>query len=108
MNALQVLGQLALEGAGTDPLASLVAAGPAGAVVALLVTGLLITKRHADDLRANAETWRSAYELERQARTVEHDARVKAEAVAERSLEQGRVLIDVMNKIDAQLARGQV
>lgn len=95
----------ALDGGPTDPLASLVAAGPAGAVVALLVTGLLVTKKHADDLRTAVDTWRGAYELERQARAAEHDARVKAEAVAERSLEQGRVLVDVMTKIESQLAR---
>lgn len=104
--SLAALAALAVETSPIDPVASLLAVGPVGVVVVLIVTGWLITRSHADDLRAVGTEWKRAYEQERHARTVEHEARERAERVAERSLEQGRVLVTLMTKIQDRMDRG--
>lgn len=99
MSMLRAVGDVT----NVDPLGSLLTFGPLGIMVVLILTGYLITKKHADDLRTETTTWRSAYEHERDARRAEHDARLRAEAVAAQSLEQGRILVGLMQKVQDRL-----
>jgi hypothetical protein len=58
----------------------------------LLATGRLVTRREADGLRSDRDTWRTAAERE-------HEARVRQDALAERGEERDKTMLRLLESI---------
>lgn len=76
----------------TSIVDTLIASGPTGLVLVLIISGLLVTKKHLDDIREDRNTWRSAYEKE-------HEARLYAEKASEMLIEQGKLAVTLLKEI---------
>lgn len=76
----------------TTVVDTLIASGPTGLVLVLIITGLLVTKRHLDDIREDRDAWRTAY-------SKEHEARLLAERTGELIIEQGQVAVNLLKEI---------
>lgn len=76
---------------------TLIASGPTGLVLVLIITGLLVTKRHLDDIREDRNAWRTAYEKE-------HEARLHAERTGEMAIEQGQIAVTLLKEIRQRTA----
>lgn len=75
------------------------AGGLLAVVVLLILTGRLVPYRLLKDVRAEAERWRQAYELER-------DARQRLAEHAEAGIEAARTTTAVLRALPAPAAEG--
>lgn len=83
--------------AGLDPLAVISTWGPAGVLVVLLITGVLVTKRELDKADRVSEQWRVAFQTEQTAHIKTREALAVAEdraSVAQPLAETGRRLLE--------------
>lgn len=64
-----MIGYLAAEATSNSPdvMSTILQWGPAGVVLALLLSGLLVTKGSHEDVKTERARWQEAYEKERQA-----------------------------------------
>lgn len=70
------LAEAAVDGGGAAPeyISSLLQWGPAGVVIILIVSGVLVTKGHLEQTKTERDQWRAAYEKERDAHEQTRDA----------------------------------
>jgi hypothetical protein len=64
--------------------------GVLGVLVLLLLLGLVVPKPNVDDVKADRDMWRSAYETESQAHQTTRDALAAANERAEAAVETAR------------------
>lgn len=102
-----MLSQLAAEVA-ADPFdwaATLLQWGPPGVVIALLLSGVLITKGNHDDVKAERDRWRAAYEKECAAHDETRKALVEAGQAAAAAVETARTTTGLLSHLGHPPAR---
>lgn len=79
----------------TDLTSALLAYGPGGLMLALVVFGLLVPRGQLTDMRKDRDEWKMAYMTER-------DARIAAERRADVAVEQGRTTVAILDEAGHQ------
>ena len=97
-----MLAHWAAEAAAAAPadwVATVLQWGPAGVVIVLLLSGVLITKGNHDDVKAERERWRSAYETESEAHDKTRDALAEAMRSATAAVETARTTTGLLSHL---------
>ena len=96
--------QLATEAAGASPdfVATVLQWGPPGVVLALLLTGMLITRGNHEDVKTERAYWRDAYNKERDAHETTRDALVDASKSASAAVETAKTATALLSKLGHQ------
>ncbi len=73
--------------------------GPAGVVIVLLLTGVLVTRGAHDDVKAERERWRAAYEKESEAHDETRQALTEANRSAAAAVETARTTTGLLSHL---------
>ncbi|WP_448319486.1 hypothetical protein [Streptomyces sp. CO7] len=73
--------------------------GIVGAIVVLLIWGILVPKYVMTALTSDRDNWRTAYEREREAHEVTRQQLAAAQASADAATEQGRAIVQLLDKL---------
>ncbi|MEW2276701.1 hypothetical protein AB0936_03485 [Streptomyces cyaneofuscatus] len=93
----------AAEGAGAGPdigkmIGQLLQYGVVGLIVVLLILGVLVPKWAMNNLIADKDGWRAAYETERDAHQATRQQLAAAQASAEVATEQGQAMVRLLEE----------
>lgn len=93
--------QLTAEAAGSSPdfVSTIIQWGPPGVVLVLLLTGMLITKGAHEQMKADRDEWRGAYEKERDAHAATRDALADASRAAAAAVETSRTATGLLSHL---------
>lgn len=97
----------AAEAAATSPdlVATILQWGPPGVVIALLLTGVLVTKGNHDDVKAERDRWRAAYETECQAHDETRTALAESGRASAAAIETARTTTGLLSHLGHPPAR---
>jgi hypothetical protein len=73
--------------------------GPFGIVLVLMVTGFLVTKGAHDDMRADREAWRAAFETERAAHQTTREALTEEARRADAAVEAAKLANNLLDRL---------
>jgi hypothetical protein len=107
-----VIEALSLVAAAPDPstidfVSILVTWGPGGIILALVVTGVLDTKRPREMAEADRDSWKAAFAKEQEAHQKTRDALSKAEERAEAATEAARTTTSLLEELDHRRTQKQ-
>lgn len=101
-----MLQHLAAEAAANpDLVATVLQWGPAGVVIALLLTGVLVTRGNHEDVKAERERWRQAYEKETEAHDETRRALAESSRSAAAAIETARTTTGLLSHLGHPSAR---
>jgi hypothetical protein len=97
----------AAEAAGNTPdyINSILQWGPPGVVVVLLLTGVLVTRGNHDDVKAERDRWRLAYEKEVSAHDETRQALAESSRAAAAAVETARTTTGLLGHLGHSQAR---
>ncbi len=97
----------AAEAAANSPdfVATILQWGPPGVVIVLLISGILVTKGNHDDVKAERDRWRSAYEKECDAHDETRNALAEAGRSAAAAVETARTTTGLLSHLGHPPAR---
>jgi hypothetical protein len=101
------MNYLLAEAAGTSPdyAATILQWGPGGVVLALLLSGLLITKGSHEDVKAERDRWRDAYEKERSGHELTREALADSSKSAAAAVETAKTTAALLTHLGHPAAR---
>ena len=88
-----------------DLIASILQWGVPGVVVALLLLGWLIPKGAHEQMKADRDEWKAAYEREREAHAATRDALAEASKAAAAAVETARTTTALLSHLGHPAAR---
>lgn len=83
----------------TDPVQLILQWGPAGVVIVLLISGVLVTKGNHDDVKSERDRWRAAYEKEQEAHDETRNALTEANRSAAAAVETARTTTGLLSHL---------
>lgn len=89
----------------TDPVQLILQWGPAGVVIVLLLTGVLVTRGNHDDVKQERDRWRQAYERECEAHDETRAALAEAGRSAGAAVETARTTTALLSHLGHQPLR---
>jgi hypothetical protein len=98
----QVIRLFAAEGDPADApavLGQILQWGPAGVIIILILTGVLVTKAQLESMKNDRDEWKAAYQQESQAHESTREALREAVAAAATSLEVSRTTTALLNNL---------
>lgn len=88
-----------------DVVGTILQWGPAGVVIVLLLTGVLVTRGNHDDVKSERERWRAAYEKECEAHDETREALAEASRSATAAIETARTTTGLLSHLGHPTAR---
>ena len=89
----------------TDYISSILQWGPPGVVIVLLLTGVLVTRGNHDDVKADRDRWRQAYEKECSAHDETRQANTELSRAAAAAVETARTTTGLLSHLGHPQAR---
>lgn len=83
----------------SDPVGALLQYGPLGLFLALILTGVLVTKAQYLALKEERDNWRKAFETEQAAHQGSRDALIEANGRAEAAVEAAKVTAGLLRDL---------
>lgn len=96
-----MLYHLAVDASSASPdfVATILQWGPPGVVLALLLTGMLITRGNHEDVKAERTRWREAYEKECAAHATTREALVDSSKSSAAAVETAKTATALLSKL---------
>ena len=96
-----LLHVLAAEAASNPPdvITTILQWGPPGVVIALLLTGVLVTKGQLEQMKTDRDYWRDAYQKEQTSHEVTRNALVDANQSASAAVETARATTQILSAL---------
>jgi hypothetical protein len=97
-----MLRHLAAEAASSTPAdvtAAILQWGPGGVVILLLLSGVLVTKGHLQEVKAERDQWRAAYQQEEQGHNETRSALAESSRAASAAVETARTTAGLLSNL---------
>ena len=88
-----------------DVMTSILQWGPAGVVIVLLLTGVLITRGNHEDVKAERDRWQAAFEKERSAHELTRQALADANRTGAAAVETSKTTAALLDRLGHKTGR---